>query len=234
MVQKKVIPFIIIGILIGLSFTVSESYAHAPSGLSLSAITETTITINWTHSGAAGQGTPCVTGVAASTCLTDVDIMRLPGIFGSTAHSTLVGNNTAYIVYNNATSLSSYKDFSLAEGTVYTYEVCHGEPSTESCATADTNADNAATSARMTATTLSSAITGLTMSTDQNSVVLTWTGFVENGTDNGGGLVPFDGTAGSGITLANNTAVAGYKVQYSSDGGSTFTTATSNSSSTTK
>ena len=62
------IPFIITGVLLGLSFAVSESYAHAPTAVSLSAITETTITINWTHSGAASQSTPCVAGVAASTC----------------------------------------------------------------------------------------------------------------------------------------------------------------------
>ena len=95
MVQKKVIPFILIGVLIGLTFTVSQSYAHAPTAVSLDVITETTMTINWTRSGDAGQGTPCVTGVTASTCLTDVDIMRIPGIFGSTAHSTLTSNSTA-------------------------------------------------------------------------------------------------------------------------------------------
>ena len=176
------IPFIITGVLLGLSFAVSESNAHAPSSVSLSAITETTITINWTHAGTAGQTPVCVTGISLSTCLTDVDIMRLPGIFGSTAHSTLIGNNTAYVVYNNATGLTSYKDFSLAEGTEYTYEVCHGDVDGDSCASADVNTTDAATSARMTATTLGSAITGLTISTDEDRVVLSWTGWVTNAT----------------------------------------------------
>ena len=230
------IPFIITGVLLGLSFAVSESYAHAPKDVSLSAITETTITINWTHASTAGQTPPCIAAISASTCLTDVDIMRLPGIFGSTAHSTLVGNNTAYVVYNNATGLTSYKDFSLAEGTAYTYEVCHGDGAADgadSCAAGDVGDTNAGTSARVTAATLASAITGLTVSADQNRVVLTWIGFVENGTDNGGGLVPL-GAGSAGITLANDTAVAGYKVEYSSDGGTTYTTVTSNSSSTTR
>ena len=50
-----VIPFIITGVLLGLSFAVSESYAHAPKDVSLSSITETTITINWTHSAPAAS-----------------------------------------------------------------------------------------------------------------------------------------------------------------------------------
>jgi len=220
------IPFIITGVLLGLSFAVSESYAHAPTAVSLSAITETTITINWTHSGAAGQGTPCVAAIAASSCVDDVDIMRIPGIFGSTAHSTLIDNSTAYVVYNNATGLTSYKDFSLAEGTEYTYQVCHGDgdvSGADSCAAGDVGDTNAGTAAKVYATTKASAIAGLTISTEQNSMLLTWTGTVENGTDNGGGIP-------GAITLANNTSVTGYKVEYSSDGGSTFTTATSNSS----
>ena len=76
------------------SMAVFAAYAHSPTGVSVTT-TETTATITWTHSGAAG----CADS-GDSGCLTDVDIMRPPGIFGSTAHSTLVGNNTAYIVYN--------------------------------------------------------------------------------------------------------------------------------------
>ena len=188
------------------------------------------MTINWTHSGAASQSTPCVTGVAASTCLTDVDIMRIPGIFGSTAHSTLTSNSTAYVVYNNATGLTSYKDFSLAEGTEYNYQVCHGDVDADSCASGDVDTTNAGTAAKVYATTKASEIAGLTMSADQNSMVLTWQGFVVNGT----GTSTDRATPGVGVTITNDTAVAGYKIEYSSDGGSTFTTATSNSSSTTR
>jgi len=226
-----VIPFIITGVLLGLSFAVSESYAHAPKDVSLSSITETTITINWTHSGDASQTPPCVASHALSTCLTDVNIMRLPGIFVGTSHSTLLTNSTAYVVYNNATGLTSYTDFSLAEGTEYTYEICHPDgdaAGADSCAAGDVGDTNAGTSARETATTLASSIAGLIVSANQNSVFLAWIGQVENGTNNGAGLVP------GGVTLLNDTAVAGYKVQYSSDGGTTFTTATSNSSSTTR
>ena len=142
MVQKKVIPFILIGVLVGLSFTVSESYAHAPTAVSLSDITETTMTINWTHSGDAGQGTPCVAAIAASTCLTDVDIMRVPGQLGSTNYTTLVSNSTAYVVANNATGLSTWTDHSLPEGTVFAYQVCHTETAKASCLVADTNGTN--------------------------------------------------------------------------------------------
>ena len=76
------------------SMAVSAAYAHAPTAVTLTP-TETTIVIAWTHSGDAGQDPVCVTGKSLSTCLTDVDIMRIPGIFGSTAHSTLTSNSTA-------------------------------------------------------------------------------------------------------------------------------------------
>ena len=158
MVQNKVIPFIIIGILLGLSFSVSEAYAHAPKDVSLSAVTETTITINWTHSAAAGQTPPCVAAASTSTCITDVNIMRIPGISGSTSHSTLVSNSTAYVVYNNATGLSSYKDFSLAEGTEYNYQVCHGDVDADSCADSDVNTTNAGAAGKVYATTKASAV----------------------------------------------------------------------------
>ena len=94
MVQKKVIPFIIIGVLLGLSFTVSESYAHAPSGLSLSAITETTMTINWTHSGAASQSNWCRQAVAAANKLNlESFLVLMHGVKGN----AMQGN---FLLYN--------------------------------------------------------------------------------------------------------------------------------------
>ena len=218
------------------SMAVTAAYAHSPSSVSVTAVTATTVTIGWTHSGAAG----CATSDSGSSCLTDVDIMRIPGqnTSGSGSdgdnYSVLVGNSTAHVVANNATGLSSWQDHSLPEGTLFNYQVCHNEADAVACTTALTDGTNEGNSDKVWTTTKASEISGLTMSADQNSVVLTWQGFVVNGTDNGGGASTASSSPGDGVTLANDTAVAGYKIEYSSDGGSTFTTSTSNSSSTTR
>ena len=206
---NKVIPFFIIGVLLGASLAVSTAYAHSPSAVSATT-TDTTATIIWTHTAAGACATSNCNG------LTDVDIMRIPGqnsVAGTDIdnHSVLVSNSTAYVVANNATGFSSWKDHSLPEGTLFNYQVCHNEPDAVACTTALTDGTNEGNSDKVFTTTKANAITGLNISTEQNSVFLSWTG-----------------------PTANNTAVAGYKVEYSSDGGSTFTTATSNSSSTTR
>ena len=180
---------------------VSTGYAHSPTSVAVTT-TETTATITWVHA-AAWSGT--INGI------TDVDIVRVPGQVGSTNYTTLVGNSTQYVVANNATGLATWTDHSLPQGTVFSYEVCHGDPNTHTCAVADTNATNGGGVDPVYVTTKTTAVTGVNISAEQNSAVLTW-----------GGLT------------SNNTGVAGYKIEYSADGGSTFTTSTTNSSSTTR
>jgi len=206
------------------SMAVTAAYAHSPTGVSVTAVTATTVTIGWTHTAAGACATSNCNG------LTDVDILRVPGQSASTANTTLVSNSTAYMVYNNATTITTFTDHSLPEGTIFSYQVCHNEANAVLCTTALTDGTNEGNSDKVWTTTLASEIAGLTASTDQNSVVLTWQGFVVNGT----GTSTDRATPGVGVTITNDTAVAGYKIEYSSDGGTTFTTATSNSSSTTR
>ena len=204
--QNKVIPFFIIAVLMVSSMAVSAAYAHAPTAVTLTP-TETTILISWTHSGDAGQDPVCVEGRSLSTCLTDVDVMRLPGQTASTANTTTVSNSTAYMVINNATGLSSFTDHSLPEGTVFSYQVCHTEadggsaadPTSLGCTEANTDGTNAGTADEVFTTTKASAVNGtsINFSMAQNSAVVNWT-------------VP----PGN-----NNTAVGGLKIEYSLDGG---------------
>jgi len=191
------------------SMAVSAAYAHAPTAVTLTP-TETTVAITWTHTGAAG----CATSEALSTCLTDVDIMRLPGQLASTNYTTLVTNSTAYVVAHNATGLSSWTDHSLPEGTVFQYTICHTEAETTAtlgCVAANVDGTNAGSATPAFTTTKASAInaTNINFSMDQNSAVVSW-----------------DGNLGNS---ANNTAATGLKIEYSLDGGSNYTTSTSNS-----
>ena len=190
------------------SMAVSAAYAHDPTGVSVTT-TETTATITWTHTGAAG----CADS-GNSGCLTDVDIMRIPGQSVAVNYTTLVSNSTAYVVVNNATlgnlaGMTSWTDHSLPEGTIFSYEVCHGDPGTHTCKIADTNETNAGGSDPVYTQTKAAAVnaTSMNFSMDQNSAVVSW----------------------AGPPSANHTAVTGLKIEYSLDGGSNYTTATSNS-----
>jgi hypothetical protein len=211
--QNKVIVFFIIGVLLASSYAVSDTYAHAPKSVSVTT-TETTATITWSHSGAAGQSPVCVTGKALSTCLSDVDIVRIPGQHVSDNYSTTYTNATQYVVVNNATlgnlaGMTSWTDHSLPEGTIFSYEVCHGDPGTHTCKIADTNETNAGGSDPVYTQTKAAAVnaTSMNFSMNQNSAVVSW----------------------AGPPSANHTAVTGLKIEYSLDGGSNYTTATSNS-----
>ena len=212
MVQNTVILFSILGVLLLSSFAVSGVYAHAPSGVALTA-TNSTVKIAWAYHQA------------------DVDIIRSVGQNGGgvsyPSTSVLVGNSTAHVIYNNATghglnkdTIAAWIDHSLPEGTEFGYKVCHAEPDTASCSDAHTDGTNEGNSDWEYITTHASAVSTVNVSADQNSAVLSWVGWAGNGT--------------SGITSANNTAVAGYRVSYSSDGGSTYTTSISNTSSVTR
>ena len=189
------------------SMAVSTAYAHSPTGVSVTAVTETTVTIGWTHAAAAQN----CGGLAACGGLTDVNILRVPGQSCATncEHGVAVSNSTAYLVANNATAFTSWTDHSLPEGTEFSYQVCHGDPSTHTCSTTDTNTTNAGNSDKVFTTTKATAVnaTSINLSMNQNSAVLSW----------------------AGPAAANNTAVTGLKIEYSLDGGSNYTTATSNS-----
>ena len=209
--QNKVIAFLIIGVLlVGSSYAVSDVSAHAPKSVAVTT-TETTATITWSHSGAASQTPVCVTGKALSTCLTDVNIMRTPGQSCATLcpHGVNVGNATATVIANNATGLSSWTDHSLPQGTIFAYQVCHPESTKVTCSAADTDGTNAGTAAKVFTQTKAVAInaTSINFSMGQNDAVVTW----------------------KGPSAANHTAVTGLKIEYSIDAGSTYTTATSNS-----
>jgi len=189
--------------------TASAVYAHAPTSLSLSGQTESTITINWTHATTDSCGSDC-DGV------TDVDIVRTPGQIGSTLNTVSITNATAYVVANNATGLSSWTDHSLPSGTYFMYEVCHPDPSTSTCATADTNTTHAASTEPMWTTTKASAPTDIKLTPHPKKIDVRVGAWLTNTTNAPAG------------NFANNTAVVGLKVEYSTDG-STFSTATSNS-----
>ena len=190
------------------SMAVSAAYAHSPTGVSVTAVTATTVTIGWTHTAAGACATSGCNG------LTDVDIMRIPGQSVAVNYTTLISNSTAYVVANNATlgnlaGMTSWTDHSLPEGTIFSYEVCHGDPDTHTCADADVNAVNAGRADKVFTQTKATAInaTSINFSMNQNSAVVSW----------------------AGPPSANHTAVTGLKIEYSLDGGSNYTTATSNS-----
>ena len=185
------------------SMAVSAAYAHDPTGVSVTT-TETTATITWTHTGSAG----CADS-GNSGCLTDVDIMRIPGQSVAVNYTTLLSNSTAYVVANNATGLTTWTDHSLPEGTVFSYQVCHGDTDTATCADSDVDSANAGRANKVFTQTDAVVVNGtsINFSMGQNSAVVSWAG-------------PQPG---------NGTAVTGLKIEYSLDGGSNYTTATSNS-----
>ena len=154
------------------SFAVSGVYAHAPTGVALTA-TSTTIKIDWDYHQA------------------DLDIIRTPGQFGGGTGTpgVLVGNGTAYVVYNNATGArvgftnwTDWTDHSLPEGTEFGYKVCHAQAGTASCSDAHTDGANEGNADWVYITTKASAVAGVNVSTDQNSAVLSWIGWLGNGT----------------------------------------------------
>ena len=111
----------IAAILLGGPLAASDVSAHVPTAVTLSAETETKITITWVHLGsqaANGWGSGCGLGDSKRF----VDVLR-----GST---NIVNNST----------LQTYTDHSLSEGTEYNYTVCHGDPSTTNCAVTGTYA----------------------------------------------------------------------------------------------
>ena len=140
--------------------------------------------------------------------------MRVPGQSCATncLHGVSISNSTAYVVANNATGLSSWTDHSLPEGTEFSYQVCHTEKETTAtlgCIPANTDGTNEGNSAKVFGMTNPTAInaTSINFSMDQNSAVVSW----------------------AGPPSANHTAVTGLKIEYSLDGGTNYTTATSNS-----
>ena len=105
---------------------------------------------------------------------------------------------------NNQTG-TAYTDFSLKQGTHYEYLICHGDSSTTDCTVSGEN--NSEVAEPVSGTTLATAPTGITLSANPTTIGIT---------------MPL------GMAF-NNSAVTGLKVEYSSDSGSSYTTATSNS-----
>ena len=198
----KVFIIIAIAALFGFGgFAASDAHAHAPTAVTLSNITETQIKITWVHLGTAGAN-GCGSGCGLGDAKRFVDVLR---------DSTNIVNNS---------TLQTYTDMSLAQGTEFSYTVCHGDPSTTNCTVDD---DNAAKAAAVPDITVAAKPAGINLSANENNIVLTWDrsfvcGDCSTMTDS------------SNVFTANNTAVAGLKIEYSSDGGSSFSTSTSNSS----
>ena len=188
----------IAAILLGGPLAASDVSAHVPTAVTLSAETETKITITWVHLGSqAANG--CGSGCGLGDSKRFVDVLR-----GST---NIVNNST----------LQTYTDHSLSEGTEYNYTVCHGDPSTTNCAVTATYALKADPAFSH---TLAGNGTGLgfkslpdgsqnltvTLATNPTSIDVLWAG-----------------------PTHNNTNVIGLKVQYQKAGDSSFTTSTENS-----
>ena len=185
--------------LLGFTFAESDAYAHTPTSVSLSPSADgTQVTITWVHLGTAGAN-GCGSGCGLGDDKRFVDVMR-----------------DAVNIVNNSTA-QTFTDASLSQGQEYGYLVCHGDPSTATCAAADVNETNSGLAAKVWTTTKASAVTDgnlyaglahdISLSAGTNNIVVTW--------------------AGPGL---NNTNTEGLQIEYSSDGGASFTTATSNSS----
>ena len=189
--MKVFLLLAIAAILLGGPLAASDVSAHKPTAVTLSGETETKITITWVHLGTAGAA-GCGSGCGLGDAKRFVDVLR-----GST---NIVNNST----------LQTYTDFSLSEGTEYNYTVCHGDPSTTNCAVTGTYALKADPAFSH---TLAGNGTGLgflsntvTLATNPTSIGVLWAG-----------------------PTHNNTNVIGLKVQYQKAGDSSFTTSTENS-----
>jgi len=182
-------------------FAISDSEAHAPTSVAVTAATsEDMLTITWVHAAATACGADC-------SGLDHVDILRVPGQAASVNYTTLVGNSTAYVVVNNMTGALTWTDHSLAQGTQYKYTVCHPDPAESDCSADTTNAAVFVDTGDVTMeTTLGSEPTLVTLIPRQTEIDVIWAGHA-----------------------TNNTDVRGLEIKYTSDG-ATYTTATSNSS----
>ena len=196
--MKVFLLLAIAAILLGGPLAASDVSAHKPTAVTLSGETETKITITWVHLGTAGAN-GCGSGCGLGDAKRFVDVLR-----GST---NIVNNST----------LQTYTDHSLAEGTEYNYTVCHGDPSTTNCAVTATYALKADPAFSHTLAgngtglgfkSLPDGLPNLTvdLSTNPTSIDVLWAG-----------------------PTHNNTNVIGLKVEYKASSDSSFTTATSNS-----
>ena len=200
------IPFVfaamfMIAPMVNSPFTISDSEAHAPTSVAVTAAdSEDMLTITWVHAAATACGAAC-SGVD------HVDILRVPGQDASLNYTTKVGNATAYVVANNATGVLTWTDHSLAQGTQYQYTICHPDPAESDCSADTSNAATFVTTGAVPMeTTLGSEPTLVTLIPRQTEIDVIWAGH-----------------------SFNNTDVKGLAIKYTTDG-ATYTTATSNSS----
>ena len=217
----QLIPFIIAGMMLASPLLIFDSEAHRPTNAAVNWVTTNQIKLVWTH-----------TGSLTAAQDADVDICRGSSTAGDvplTADVNILSNGTlngAGVVATTQTGESSYVDHSLAEGTLYVYTIIHPDKDETDCSISAT----ALKHDPVEQVTKSMAPIGITLSSTGDSVNVAWNGkFVHNGSTSAQGAIK----AGLGVgSNANHTAVNGLKIEYSSDQGSTFTTATSNSSGT--
>ena len=196
------IPLLVVGLMFGAASTFSDANAHKPLVVNATNVNETTVDIHWSHNNNAGNITAM-----------PVDITRTPQ--GGTA-VVIVNNSTGGFTGANficSTIVNCFfQDSSLKQGTVYSYTVCHGDTRESGCAAGAVNTTNAAAADPIWVVTKFTAPTGLSVTPNDTSADLVW------------------GHDGKG----NMTALDGYQVQYKnlSAGDTSWTTATSNSNST--
>ena len=217
----QLIPFIIAGMMLASPLLIFDSEAHRPTDASVAWVTTNQIKLVWTH-----------TGSLTAAQDADVDICRGSSTAGDdpvTADVNILSNGTlngAGVVATTQTGESSYIDHSLAEGTLYVYTILHPDKDETDCSISAV----ALKHDPVEQVTKSMAPIGINLSSSGDSINVTWNGkFVHNGSTTAQGKA--FAAAGTGST-GNHTAVNGLKIEYSSDNGTTFSTATSNSSGT--
>ena len=213
--------------MLGLGFVAPQVEAHKPTGIAAAWVTTNQVMLVWTH-----------VGSVAGAVNADVDICRYSTTAGDRPQTidTIIQNNASRngagagnVGKSGALAQageSAYVDHSLAEGTHYAYVIMHANPSDIKCQQTPT-AQKAFKAADVHVFTKAMNPIDVSLSSTTDTIDVKWNGkFVHNGTSTDGADPAQTNNVGS---IYNHTAVAGLKIEYSSDGGTTFTTATSNS-----
>lgn len=220
-----------------------EADAHAPTKIKATTISETQIEIYWTHTLESGTEGHEDSGATKNYTQVDVDIIRLAeggtavnivnnstGGFTGAVVDIKAGEETCTTEANTG-GMCVWTD-NVAQGENYTYTVCHGDsgssadPSTLTETDCSVDTTNSALGTTVHNSTKASAIgkDSINLSAEERSVFVTWNGCFGNSSSS------CTSNQSHPTLYGNHTGVGGLKIEYSSDGGSTYSTATSNSS----
>jgi len=245
--QKNLtILLIFAGLFAGSAFAVMpDAEAHAPTKIKATTISETQIEIYWTHTLESGTEGHEDSGATKNYTQVDVDIIRLAE--GGTAVNIVnnsTGGFTGAVVdiqantaphgcatEANTGGMCVWTD-NVAQGENYTYTVCHGDSGSSATPATLTETDcsvdttNSALGATVHNSTKAAAIgkDSINLSAEERSIYVTWNGCFGNSSSS------CTANQSHPTLFGNHTGVGGLKIQYSSDGGSSYSTATSNSS----